>query len=167
MGADIRPDGCKAFASDEYMTVEIEDPQGNLDDPDVRKDLTEDLIRDWYSNSQELFYERGDQAGYEVYNVAQATMPPEWDGESWSFAFLRKESIWFEFGTEEHEITPNPPTKMLLFEWPDMPAEVEEKFEDRWSDPDDWLEYPQVMFPRVHHPGTKELKFLRDSRDEL
>lgn len=149
--------------------MRINDRQLNrhMEDPEVRKALTEDLIRTWYSRSIELLYSRGDEAGYEVYNIAQANMPPQWNNDRWEFAFLRQEAVWFEFGTEPHEITPNPPNKMLLFEWPNMPSEVEEKFKDRWANPDDWLVYPQVMFPRVQHPGTKELRYVRDARDEL
>lgn len=137
---------------------------------DLSKEASGDLARRWFTYSQDLLLDRGesypgeaDQA--EVQSVVQSAQPPQWNGEAWEFSYNHIAAPFFEFGTEAHKITPNPPTEFLKFPWPDAPDEIQERFEDQWADPTHWLEEPEVLLREVNHPGTPELRYVRDSRD--
>lgn len=137
-----------------------------------RKELSRDAARSWFEVSQRLLLERGenyegrsDQA--EVQSIVQSGVAPTWTGDAWEFGFRHFAAPHFEFGTEPHTITPNPPTKMLKFPWPGLPQSMREKFEPQWNDPSHFLEEPEVLLPEIEHPGTPELRFLRDSRDKV
>ena len=148
------------------MNVTVELDLEDVGEEELR-DATRDLARVWASESLELLYDRGEDAGYEVQGVAQSQTPPEWEDGAWTFAYSHVNAARFEWGTEPHTIEPNPPTKMLKFPWPDMPSGMREDFEPMWRDPSHFLEEPEVLLPKVEHPGTDALRYMRDSREAL
>lgn len=133
----------------------------------VAKDATLDRANEWHSKAIETLYQRGDQHEYDVYPVAQSSLPPQWDDaeQAWSFVFPHVAAPIFEFGADEHEIEAKN-AEMLAFPWPEMAGEPfgdtgktwDEVFEDTW---------PVVFLPDVEHPGTPALHFLTDSWKEV
>ena len=144
------------------MSLSIEIDADQLADGIDPKAATRDVAREWFDDAQETLLERGDEHEFEVFPVVQAAKPPSWTGDSWEFSFDHVAAVFFERGTQPHVIRPVN-AEVLLFEWPDAPPEVREKFEPLWSDPSHFLDEPEVMFPEVEHPGTPALRFLRDS----
>lgn len=132
-----------------------------------KRELTREFARMWYSESQDILLSLGDEHGYEVYPVVRSSIGPRWSeqDDAWVFEFPHVASKYFEFGTDEHEIRAD--DGFLKFPWPDAPKEVQEQFEDMWTDPNHWLERPEVLFKSVTHPGTPALRFLRDSREKI
>lgn len=120
----------------------------------LSKRAARDVANRWFSRSQEILQEEGDAAGYNHSSVLQSGQPPQFDGESWRFGYGHTASVFFEFGTEPHTITPNQ-ADMLVFEWEDAPAEVREMFSDT---------FPTVFFREVEVDGIDELRYVRDGR---
>lgn len=131
---------------------------------------TEELVRKWHSRSDELFLERGDQAGedgYEVFQMVQGSVPPYYNEAegAWEFHYPHFAAIIMELGSDPHKIEADE-ADWLAFEWPEMEGvefgnsgkTFDEVFEDSW---------PTVFFKEVMHPGTDELRFMRDARDEV
>lgn len=144
-------------------------------DENAMRELSRDVARTWFDEAQELLLDRGEAYGEwggksdsaEVHGVVQSGVPPTWTQGRWEFGFRHFAAPFFEFGTEPHTITPDPPTQMLKFPWPDMPSDMRESFKPMWEDPNHFLEEPEVLLPEVEHPGTPELRFLRDSRERV
>jgi hypothetical protein len=124
---------------------------------EAAKESARDVANRWFSGSQETLRERGDEADYDYFPVLQGGRPPEWVGRGWQFSYPHQASEYFEFGTEAHTITPTQ-ADMLVFEWEDAPPEVREMFSDT---------FPTVFFKQVEVDGIDELRFVRDSRDEV
>lgn len=167
MGADVAGGAREALGGavavtdlEEGLRIEAEEGAGRV-------------AREWFTAAQDTLLDRGedyegvaDQA--EVQGVVQSGSPPQStpDGD-WEFTFSHPAAAYFEYGTEPHKITPNPPNTMLKFPWHDPPSGIEERFRPQWEDPMHFLEEPEVLLPEVDHPGTPELRWLRDSRDEV
>jgi len=122
---------------------------------EIARKATEDAVTEWYSKAVELLYARGDEHEYEVFPVAQASMPPEWDTseEAWVFTFPHVAAAIFEFGAVPHEIEAKN-AEYLAFEWPDAPPEIQEQFS---------ATFPKVFFQKVDHPGVEALHYVTDS----
>lgn len=140
------------------------DVEGDGEDLDaqltaVAKEATRGAANEWHSKATELLYERGDQHEFDVYPIAQSTLPPQWSDaeQAWAFVFPHIAAPILEFGADEHEIEAKN-TEYLAFEWPDAPPEIEERFEDT---------FPTVFFRSVQHPGTPALHYLTDSWKEV
>lgn len=157
------------------VVIKLRDMMRQVGDENAKRDWSRDVARSWFDEAQDMLLNRGesysefggkaDQA--EVQSIVQSGVPPTWTGNQWEFGFRHFAAPFFEFGTEPHVITPNPPTKMLKFPWPDMPSDMRENFKPMWDDPNHFLEEPEVLLPKVEHPGTPELRFLRDSRERV
>lgn len=160
------------------MRVEL-NPQDLVDElqsVDALREASNELAREWYTVSQDVLLERGENyaewggnsESAEVHPVVQSAVPPEWDDrrEAWVFTYTHEWSEGFEFGTEPHTIKPVN-ADFLKFPWPDGPDDVLERFQPMWEDPDHFLEEPEVLLKQVDHPGTPALRFLRDSRTML
>lgn len=151
------------------MTVEAGGIEGAVEDN--QKQLTSKPARRWFTLSQDMLLDRGedypgeaDQA--EVHGIVQSGHPPEWTGERWEFYFSHLAAPFFEFGTEPHTIEARD-GGFLKFPWPNAPEGVKERFRPQWEDPSHFLEEPEVLMKSVEHPGTPELRFLRDSMLEV
>ena len=137
---------------------------GDFDLSDLRDGLWE-LSREeareaagrWFSRSQEVLYSEGDSHDYDVYPVAQAARPPQWDESrgGYVFTYPHEASLFFEVGTEPHEIEAVH-AEMLAFEWEDAPGEVRAMFEET---------FPTVFFKSVDHPGTPALNYVERGRE--
>lgn len=154
------------------MRIKLRDMLREVGDEQARREWSRDIARSWFDEAQDLLLDRGENYPgksdtAEVHGVVQSGVPPTWTGDQWEFGFRHFAAPFFEFGTEPHTITPNPPTKMLKFPWPDMPSDMRENFKPMWRDPNHFLEEPEVLLPKVEHPGTPELRFLRDSRERV
>jgi len=136
----------------EIDTSELNEALGEL-----TKDEARDIANRWFSRSQEILFQGGDEAGYEVQNVAQSGVPPQFDGEVWRFGYRHIAAPFFEFGTDAHTITPTN-AEFLRFEWPDAPQEIRERFSET---------FPVVFFREVEVEGIESLRYVRDSRDEI
>lgn len=110
-----------------------------------------------FTRSQEVLYSEGDAHDYDVFPVAQSGQPPQWDRSKggYVFAYPHEAAIFFEVGTEPHEIEAVR-AEMLSFEWPDAPAEVQQMFEET---------FPTVFFQSVDHPGTPALGYVQAGMD--
>lgn len=110
----------------------------------------------WFSKSQDLLYEGGDDYDYEVFPVAQSGAPPEFDDsvQGYAFAYPHPAAWYFEVGTEPHTIEATN-AEMLAFEWPDAPAEVREMFEDT---------FPTVFFKEVEVSGIERIGYVERAR---
>lgn len=102
-----------------------------------------------------------------LHELAQEFTVPVWseDKGAWVFAVTHFAAAFHEFGAEPHEIRARQ-ARALVFEWPDMPQEVREKFEDQWASPTNSLEEPQVAFNSVEHPGVPGIGFMRYGRQQ-
>lgn len=138
---------------------------------EIAKSAAETKGREWHAAADRLLLKRGDMAdfgNYEVYPIVQGSVWLGWQKREngWAFAYPHTAAIYFEFGTDPHKIEPKDPEGWLAFEWPEMENEefgntgktFKEVFEDSW---------PTVFFKEVMHPGTKPLRFLRDSAKQL
>lgn len=150
------------------MRVEVEIDSSSLArqlDEEVLKRETSGLAREWYERAIQYLYDRGEDEGYEIQAVAQTSQPPAWDDGAWRIEFPHEASVYFEYGTDDHTVEPD--GEVLVFPWPDAPADVKEDFEGQWSDPGHWLEEPYVIFPRTEVEGISRLRFVRDAREDL
>jgi len=162
-----------AFNVSVEVDIDTSELSRALDDSEVQKELTGELIRDWHTFSQETLLARGeDYDAYggksdmaKVFPVARSATVPSWNGSSWSFGFEHPAAVYFEYGTEPHTITAN--DGFLKFPWPDAPEEVKDRFRTQWEDPSHFLQEPEVLFKSIEHPGTPALRYLRDSRGKL
>ena len=136
----------------EIDASELNDALGEL-----TKEQARDIANRWFSRSQEMLFQGGDEAGYEIQSVAQSGAPPQWDGDAWRFGYTHIASEYFEFGTDAHTITPTN-AEYLRFEWEDAPQEIRERFSET---------FPVVFFKEVDVEGIDALRFVRDSRDEI
>jgi len=125
----------------------------------VAKDATKEAANEWHSKSIEMLYQRGDEHEFDVYPIAQSSLPPEWDDaeEAWAFVFPHVAAPILQFGADEHEIEAKN-AEYLAFEWPDAPPEIRERFEET---------FPTVFFKSVEHPGVPALHWLSDSWKEV
>ncbi|MFB6189336.1 MAG: hypothetical protein ABEI57_05585 [Halapricum sp.] len=119
-------------------------------------DAARDAASAWFSRSQELLYDAGDDHDYEVYPIAQAAQPPEWDDAAGGYVFVypHAASIFFEEGTDEHEIEAQQ-ADYLAFEWPDAPDEIQEQFA---------ATFPTVFFKKVEVDGLPAIRYVANSR---
>jgi len=98
------------------------------------------------ADSVELYWERGESQGkLEQGNALVA---------EWTHPHADK----IEVGVKPHMIEGDP---LLVFEWPNMPAEVAERFQAAWDDPDNFLDEPEVAFTEVQHPGIPGVGYIR------
>lgn len=80
------------------------------------------------------------------------------EGDSLVAEWTHPHADKIEVGVKPHEIDGDP---LLVFEWRNMPAEVEEQFQSQWDNPDSFLEEPQVAFAKVEHPGIPSVGYIR------
>jgi len=124
---------------------------------DVSREGARELAGRWFTRSQELLRERGDEAGYEYFPILQGAQPPQWTGSAFVFAYPHEASEYMEHGTEAHEVRAKE-ADMLAFEWEDAPRGIREMFEST---------FPTVFFKSVEVEGVDELRYVRDSRDQI
>lgn len=138
------------------MGVEVDTEQLEIAFDDLSDDAAKELANRWFSASQEKLYAGGDQHDYDVYPVAQSGVPPQKDGDAWKFGYLHPATVYFEFGTPDHEVEAQE-AEMLAFEWPDAPQEVREMFSDT---------FPTVFFESVEVSGINALRFVQNGRTQ-
>lgn len=148
------------------------------------KRVTREAVSVWNTQAQQRVMEaaggrsgidsqrdqRGSLQGREsnaLHELAQEFTAPVWDEqkEQWIFACTHAFASLHEWGAMPHEINARR-SKALIFEWPDMPDEVREKFEDQWESSENYLEEPQVAFANVEHPGFPAIGFMRYGRQQ-
>jgi hypothetical protein len=147
------------------------------------KRITREAITAWNTASQKRVMEaagqrsgidsvRDDRGSLEsrknnaLHELAQEFTAPVWDeeDEAWVFACTHAFAGIHEWGAMPHEIEARG-SSVLIFEWPDMPDEVRDKFESQWESTSNMLEEPQVAFSKVQHPGVPAIGFMRHGRD--
>jgi len=118
------------------------------------------LAREWYSRSQDRLL-RTDEVGvdrqYETWPVAQSGIPPQEDGGDYVFGYTHHAAQYLNDGTEPHVIRAVN-AEWLAFEWPDAPQEIRDMFE---------ATFPTVFFKEIEHPGTRALRYMERSADEV
>lgn len=112
----------------------------------------------WFSTSQESLYEGGDEYDYDVSNVAQSGIPPQWDDslDGYVIEYLHMATRFFNDGTARHEVEAQE-AEFLAFEWPDAPPEIREAFE---------ATFPTVFFQSVEVDGIAALRFFEDGQQD-
>jgi len=110
-----------------------------------------------FSSSQDRLTAGGDEHDYETFPVVQSGTPPQWDEQRNGavFSYDHPASIFFEVGTQTHEIVADGET--LVFEWPDAPPEVQQMFKST---------FPTVFFPRVKVDGIERIDYVSDGLDD-
>jgi len=128
--------------------------EASLDD--LSREQAKEVANRWFSASQEILYEAGDDLEYDVKKVAQRAFPPKWDETEGAFVFAYEHPAarYLNDGTAPHEIEAKQ-AEFLAFEWEDAPAEVRDMFE---------ATFPTVFFKKVEHPGTPAIRFLERGR---
>lgn len=122
----------------------------------LSKEVAREAANRWHSGYIEKLLAAGDEHDYDVFPLAQATLPPEWDEGNGGYRFgnPHEAANCFEDGTAPHEITPSQ-ADVLAFEWPDAPPEIREMFEDSW---------PTVFFPKVEVEGIERTDAFKNSQ---
>lgn len=121
---------------------------------DMSRDVAMEAANRWFSWSQELFLEGGDEEGYDIFPVVQAARPPEWIDDAARFVYPHEATVFFEKGTTAHEVEANQ-AETLAFEWEDAPPEVRDMFEET---------FPTVFFPTVSVDGIERIGGIERSR---
>lgn len=130
-------------------TSDLEDGMAELG-----RELAMEAANRWFSWSQEIFLEGGDQHGYDIFPVVQAAHPPEWAGDEVEFVYPHDATVFFEKGTTAHEVEANQ-ADVLAFEWEDAPPEVRDMFEET---------FPTVFFPSVEVEGIERIGGIERGR---
>lgn len=119
------------------------------------KEAGRDLANKWFEESQRILADAAAETNLDP--IMKSGQPPAWDRgrEAWIFGYSHAASIYPEFGTEPHTITPTN-ADVLAFEWPEAPADIREMFEET---------FPTVFFREVEHPGTEEIRYVRGGRE--
>lgn len=136
-----------------------------LDDPDIRQELTLEHMNFWFSRSQEILFAAGDEHDYDVHSVAQSARPPHWDSsrEAWVFAYPHVAAEYFEEGTDPHDIRPNE-ADVLAFPWEEMRGQ---EFGDTGKTFEEvFPTFPIVFLPKVSVEGIEAINYLDSSREE-
>lgn len=120
----------------------------------LSRDIAMEAANRWFSWSQEIFTEGGDQEGYDIFPVVQSARPPEWTEDGAEFVYPHEATQFFEKGTTAHEIEANQ-GDVLAFEWEDAPAEVRDMFEET---------FPTVFFPSVTVDGIERIGGIERGR---
>lgn len=131
-------DDAVRFANDALMRAASDPPDGASMDEWHMQPIADSVEVYWESGDTEGKLEQGDAL------VAE-----------WTHPHANK----IEVGVRAHEIEGDP---ILVFEWPDMPDDVAEQFEDQWESDDSFLEEPQVAYAKIEHPGIPGVGFIRD-----
>jgi hypothetical protein len=148
------------------------------------KKVTREAVTVWNTEAQKRIAEaaqgrtsrdaqrdqRGDLQGRkdnDLHELYESFTPPQWveSEKAWVFAVTHEFAREHEWGAQPHEIQAKN-ANALVFEWPDMPREVEEKFEPQWESDTNSLEKPQVAFDSVDHPGVPAIGYLRHGRQK-
>jgi hypothetical protein len=134
------------------MSLDIDTQQLESALQDLSRDEAEELARRWYSASQEILFQYGDELEWDVKDVARLAFPPKWDDSAGAFVFTynHEAARYLNDGTAPHEIEPKQGDS-LVFEWEDAPPEVQDMFEET---------FPTVFLPKVDHPGTPAIRFI-------
>lgn len=140
------------------MTAEIDtsDLQEGLEA--MSREEAREAAGRWFSTSQEVLYEKGDEHDYDVASVAQAALPPQWDSsrDGYVFEYLHHATRFFNDGTAPHEVEAQQ-ADFLAFEWEDAPPEIQEMFEET---------FPTVFFKSVEVDGIPALRFFEAGQQE-
>ena len=145
------------------LTAEIKIDRDDLRDglEAHAREVGRELANRWFSEAQQILIERGDREDYEVFPVAQAALPPQWDEskEAWVAEWPHGATLLFEFGTLEHEIEGDP---ILSFVWPaeTAPDWVREQFEPEGDG-------YRAFLTKVEVNGITTLRFLRDAQERM
>lgn len=131
------------------------------------KEVAREAANRWHSAYVEYLLSFGDKYGYDVYPVAQAALPPQWDASEGAYVFKNphRAAGFFENGTAPHEITPSQ-ADALAFEWPGMRGEPfgdtgktwDEVFEDSW---------PTVFLQKVEVKGIKRTDAMKRAERDV
>lgn len=140
------------------MPVNIDTSELKAEYENLSREQAREAAGRWFSSSQEELLAGGDDHGYDVFSVAQAASPPEWDAseDGFVFSYFHPAALFFEDGTEPHEITPSA-ADALVFEWPDAPPEIREMFADT---------FPTVFLPKVNVEGIEAIDYFEKGRQE-
>lgn len=129
----------------------------------VSEDAAMEAARRWFSRSNEVLTQAGDDLEYETFPVVQSAQPPQWDDNEGAavMSWPHRASVFFEKGTTAHEVEGDP---LLVFEWEAMRGEefgdTGKTFEEVFDD------FPTVFLPRVNVEGIERIAFAQKGRQQ-